>query len=57
MAIIWKKKNISNFVVNLNSGLSYLIITVCVESGNSLLCSLDSATNAETTIPELSQIL
>ena len=56
MAIIWEKA-ISNFVVNLNSGLSYLIITVCVESGNSLLCSLDSATNAETTIPELSQIL
>ena len=56
MAMIWEKA-ISIFAVNLNSGLRYLIITVCVESGNSLLCSLDSATNTETTIPELSQIL
>ena len=56
MANLWEK-GISVLVGNLNSGLSYLIITVCVESGNSLLCSLDSATNAKTTIPELSQIL
>ena len=55
MTIIWEKA-ISNFVVNLNSSFSYLIITVCVESGNSLLSSLDSSTNTETTIPELSQI-